>query len=84
MTAGVYDGEMSEDREDGALKRFFVKDGVLRGFILIGGTERAGIYTGLIRNRVPLSEIDLDLMKKIPSNLIFSSKIRKKRFGKVV
>ncbi len=84
MTAGSYDGECDDMSSESGIKRFYVKDGYLTGFILVGQTERAGIYTGLIRNRVPLSEIDLDLMKKIPSNLIFSSKIRKKRFGKVV
>jgi NAD(P)H-nitrite reductase large subunit len=84
MTAGVYDGEMSEDREDGALKRFFVKDGVLRGFILIGGTERAGIYTSLIREKTPLSTIDFESSKKIAANTIFSPEIRRKKFGGVV
>ena len=69
---------------ESGIKRFYVKDGYLTGFILVEETATAGIYTGLIRNRVPLSEIDFELMKKIPSNLIFSSKIRKKRFGKVV
>ncbi|MBR7033491.1 MAG: NAD(P)/FAD-dependent oxidoreductase [Clostridia bacterium] len=84
MTAGVYDGEMSEDREDGALKRFFVKDGVLRGFILIGGTERAGIYTSLIREKTPLDTIDFEASKKIAANTIFSPEIRRKKFGGVV
>jgi NADPH-dependent 2,4-dienoyl-CoA reductase/sulfur reductase-like enzyme len=84
MTAGSYDGECDDMSPESGIKRFYVKDGYLTGFILVGQTERAGIYTGLIRNRVPLSEIDFELMKKIPSNLIFSSKIRKKRFGKVV
>ena len=84
MTAGVYDGEMTEEREDGALKRFFVKGGVLRGFILIGGTERAGIYTSLIREKTPLDTIDFESSKKIAASTIFSPEIRRKKFGGVV
>ena len=84
MTAGVYDGEMIEEKTDGGMKRFFVKDGRLGGFILIGETERAGIYTSLIREKIPLDTIDFDLMKKVASNLIFSEKERRKIFGDVV
>ena len=83
MTAGSYDGEMTEDRENG-LKRFYVKDGILRGFILLGGTERAGIYTSLIRERTPLSTVNFELTKKMASNLIYSADIRRKKFGGVV
>ena len=84
MTAGAYDGEMIEEKTDGGMKRFFVKDGRLSGFILIGETERAGIYTSLIREKIPLDTIDFDLMKKVASNLIFSEKERRKIFGDVV
>lgn len=84
MTAGVYEGEMVEERTEGSIKRFFVGDGFLKGFILIGGTERAGIYTSLIRDKVSLEAIDFALTRKIASNLIFSREICKKRFGGVV
>ena len=84
MTAGAYDGEMTEDATEEGIKRFFVKDGLLRGYILIGGTERAGIYTSLIRERTPLDTVDFDLTKKVASNLIFSRENRRKKFGGVV
>jgi len=84
MTAGAYDGEMNEEKTDGGVKRFFVKDGFLRGFILIGETERAGIYTSLIREKIPLGSVDFDLTKKVASNLIFSRETRRKKFGSVV
>ena len=84
MTAGVYDGEMFEDADNGSIRRFFVKDGRLVGFILIGGTDRAGIYTSLIRDATPLDTVSLDLTKKVASNLIFSQDIRRKKFGGVV
>ena len=84
MTAGAYDGEMTEEKSDAGIKRFFTKDGLLRGYILIGQTERAGIYTSLVREKTPLSTLDFDLTKKIASNLIFSRENRRKKFGGVV
>lgn len=84
MTAGAYEGELSEEKTETGLKRFFVKGGKLKGFILIGETDRAGIYTALIRDKTPLNTIDFSLTKKLASNLIFSKKIRRKKFGGVV
>ena len=84
MTAGAYDGEMTEEKSDAGIKRFFTKDGLLRGYILIGETERAGIYTSLVGEKTPLSTLDFDLTKKFASNLIFSRENRRKKFGGVV
>ncbi|MBQ7475596.1 MAG: NAD(P)/FAD-dependent oxidoreductase [Clostridia bacterium] len=84
MTAGSYDGEMTEEREEESVRRFFTRDGCLIGFIIIGDTVRAGIYTDLIRKKTPLSTVDFDFAKKYASNLIFSPEIRRKRFGGVV
>lgn len=84
MSAGTYDGEMTEEKESGSLKRFFVKDGLLKGFILLGSAERAGIYTSLIREKTPLDTIDFESSKKLASNSIFSQEIRRKKFGGMV
>ena len=84
MTAGTYEGEMTEEKDGEGLRRFFVRDGLLRGFILIGRTERAGIYTSLIRERTPLASVDFDLLKKSASSSVFSPEIRRKKFGGVV
>ncbi len=84
MTAGTYEGEYSEVREGDSVKRFFVKEGYLKGFIIIGDTVRAGIYTSLIRNRVPLNTIDFESSKKTASSSVFSSEIRRQKFGGVV
>lgn len=84
MTAGAYDGELYEEKTDHSLKRLFVKDGYLRGFILIGCGERAGIYTSLIREQVPLSEVNFELLKKTATTVSFSAKMRGKIFGGVV
>ena len=84
MTAGTYKGEMYEEKTDGTLKRLFTKDGLLKGFILIGKTERAGIYTSLIREKTPLVTIDFDTMKKVASSVAFSAENRRKKFGGMV
>ena len=84
MTAGAYDGEMHEEKTGGGVKRFFIKDGMLKGYLLIGATDRAGIYTSLIRENIPLDTVDFELTKKAATNLIFSEEIRRKKFGGVV
>lgn len=84
MTAGTYVGKMYEEKSDSTLKRLFTKDGLLKGFILIGKTERAGIYTSLIRERTPLDTIDFETMKKVATSVAFSSETRKRKFGGVV
>ena len=84
MTAGTYEGELYEEKADNSLKRLFTKDGLLKGFILIGKTERAGIYTSLIREKTPLDTIDFDTMKKVATSVAFSPENRRKKFGGVV
>lgn len=84
MTAGTYDGEMYEEKGEGKIKRLFTKDGMLKGFILIGTDERAGIYTSLIREKTPLDTIDFEIMKKVATTAVFSSENRRKKFGSVV
>ena len=84
MTAGTYAGELYEEKTETSRKKLYTQDDLLKGFILIGDTTRAGLYTSLIRNRTPLSEIDFEQMKKIATSASFSSKIRTKIFGGVV
>lgn len=84
MTAGTYDGDMSEERSDTSLKRFFTKDGYLVGFEIIGSEERAGIYTSVIRERTPLSSLDFELLKSTAGSTAFSKEKRKKMFGGAV
>ena len=84
MTAGTYEGEMYEERTEKSLKRLFTKDDELKGFILIGCDERAGIYTSMIREKTPLSSVNFELMKKAATTAAFSPEIRRKKFGGVV
>ena len=84
MTAGAYDGEMYEEKTERSLKRLFTDGDLLKGFILIGCDERAGIYTSMIRNRTPLSSVNFDLLKKRATTAAFSAAVRKKDFGGAV
>lgn len=89
MTAGSYytaeqGGELYEEKSEGTLKRLFTSGDYLIRFILIGATERAGIYTSLIRERIPLSFIDFEMLKKTATSTAFSVEKRKQFFGGVV
>ena len=89
MTAGSYytseqGGELYEEKSEKTLKRLFTKDGYLTGFILIGTTERAGIYTSLIREHIPLSSLNFEILKKTATSTAFSQEKRKQIFGGVV
>ena len=84
MTAGSYDGDLFEEKTDHSIKRLFTRDGLLKGFILIGCDERAGIYTSMIREKIPLSSVNFDLLKKAATTAAFSQDVRRKKFGGVV
>lgn len=78
ITAGVYDGEVYKEQNCEGYKKLFVKNGKLKGYILIGDViKRAGIYTSLIREQTPLDEIDFDLIKHSPQLMAFAKKERK-------
>lgn len=84
LTAGAYDGEMIEEKTESSVKRLFIKDNRLNGFMLIGDVDKAGIYTALIRNKTELDSVDFELLKKSPSLLGFSQKYRSEKLGGVV
>ena len=77
-------GECYEERTDQTLRRLFTRNHLLTGFMLIGDTQRAGIYTSLIRDRVPLDTINFELLKKAATTAAFPAEARRKRFGGAV
>lgn len=86
MTAGTYyseeeGGQCYEEKTETSLKRLFTKDGFLTGFILIGLNERAGIYTSMIRERIPLETVDFELLKHSATNAGFSATVRREKFS---
>ena len=84
LTAGSYSGEMYEEKTKNSIKRLFIKDGFLVGFMMIGDTDRAGIYTSIIRERTPLDTLDVENLIKSPSLAAFSSEYRGKTLRGVV
>ena len=84
MTAGSYEGEMYEEKTENSIKRLYTKDGLLKGFLLVGCDERAGIYTSMIRERTPLDSVNFDILKKTATTAAFSAQTRRKKFGGVV
>lgn len=78
LTAGSYQGESFVLKGEGWYKKLVVRDGLLKGFILLGDVARAGIYTALIREQRPLDEIDFDLILHKPQLMAFSRKDRDK------
>jgi NAD(P)H-nitrite reductase large subunit len=66
ITAGVQGGEGTQmisasNPKNGAMKRFFVKDDRLVGMILLGDVDRAGIYTYIMSERIPVSSLEMPL-----------------------
>jgi NAD(P)H-nitrite reductase large subunit len=85
VTAGSYDGSCEVVGSRGTeYKMLCTKDGRLRGYIIMGNVERAGIYTALIRNKTPLEGIDFELIREKPQLMAFSRTERKKQLGGVV
>lgn len=84
MSAGSYIGENETVSSEKGLKKLFTQDDRLKGFIIIDDTQRAGIYTSLIRNDVPLSSVDFESLKKSPDLVSFGEDYCRKKLGGVV
>lgn len=85
MTAGSYaHAQVFDTGKDGNVRKLFVRDGLLTGFILIGDTARAGIYTAMIRDKTPLESVNFELLKESATSAAFSPETRRKKFGSVV
>ena len=82
--SGEPGGERYEESDEAHLKRLFLKDGKLTGFMLIGETARAGIYTSLIREQTPLDSLDFERLKQTPTTTAFSARDRRHKFGGAV
>lgn len=81
ISAGTYSGETYESKGDGSYKKLFYGDNLLKGYILIGDIDKAGIYTSLIKDKTPLDSIDFDLICEKPSLLAFSKEKRQEKLG---
>ncbi|MCL1963840.1 MAG: FAD-dependent oxidoreductase [Firmicutes bacterium] len=81
ITAGNYAGDVYAGNENGNYKRLFYSDNKLNGYILIGNIDKAGIYTGLIRDRTSLDTIDFALVCEKPGLMAFGKEDRKAKLG---
>ncbi len=81
ITAGNREGNVYIESDENNYKKLFYTEDYLKGFMLIGNVERAGIYTSLIRNETLLSTLDFDLIKEKPQLMAFSSKERAEKLG---
>ena len=84
LTAGSYEGESFVQAEGDVYRKFFCKDGVLKGFILVNSPERAGIYTSLIRSKTPLSEVDFKSLEGAPNLSAFPRAARERMLAREV
>lgn len=84
LTAGSCEGESFVQAEGDVYRRFFCKDGVLKGFILVNSPERAGIYTSLIRSKTPLSEVDFRSLEGAPNLAAFPRAARERMLAREV
>lgn len=81
ITAGNYSGQVYAENSSGGYKRLFYEDNRLKGYILIGNVEKAGIYTSLIRERTPLDTIDFALICEKPGLMAFTKEVRGQKLG---
>ncbi|MEA4816750.1 MAG: FAD-dependent oxidoreductase [Lachnospiraceae bacterium] len=84
ITAGSYEGKTFESKCGEDYKKLFYDESNLKGFILVGNVDKAGIYTYLIRERVPLSSLDFGLICKQPSLIAFSRGYRDEKLGGIL
>lgn len=81
ITAGSYDGDAYVTQGEGTYKKLVTRNGVMKGYILIGDVARAGIYTSLIREQTALDTIDFDLIKERPQLMAFTARDRAVKLG---
>ncbi len=87
-SAGSYfakgEGEIFEQKSCGGIKRLYIKDNKLTGYIIIGDVTGAGIYTSLVREKTDLCDVDVDKLKKDATLAMFLPQTRRKKLGGVV
>ncbi len=84
MTAGIRKGNVAETNENGAVKKIFFEDNRIVGFVLIGDTRNAGIYTNFIRNRIPADDILEEKLKDMPNISLYNDEMRRNFLESVV
>ena len=81
ITAGSYDGEEYVDETENTYKKLVFRENQLKGYILMGDVKRAGIYTSMIKERIDLGDVDVDMLKDKPQMMMFGKKRRLDKLG---
>lgn len=81
ITAGSYDGEEYIDETENTYKKLIFRDNTLKGYILMGDVKRAGIYTSMIKERIDLGEVDVEMLKDKPQMMMFGKARREEKLG---
>ncbi len=69
------DARVKISRSEDSYKRLLVRDNRLVGFVLINCSERAGIYTSIIKNKVDLRTLEGDILES-PELMLFDKQTR--------
>jgi NAD(P)H-nitrite reductase large subunit len=84
LTTGsnVYVNKTYDDQDNVTdYKKMVFGEGLLSGYILVGDVSRAGIYTSIIAERVPVSKVDFELLKHKPQLMMFGREYRDEKLG---
>lgn len=84
ISAGSYDGEEYVVETENTYKKLVIRDNKLVGYILMGDVRRAGIYTGIIKERLDLGQVDMELLKEKPQMMMFGKARREEKLGGIV
>jgi len=83
ISAGIIDPKepafkefVEYDKEKITFKKLVIKDDTLVGFALLNLASRAGIYTSLITDKIPLQNLNYDITKTDIGLNVFSQDIR--------
>lgn len=81
ISAGSYDGEEYVEETENTYKKLIFRENRLVGYILMGNVKRAGIYTSMIKERIDLGDVDIDMLKEKPQMMMFGKARRLDKLG---
>ncbi len=84
ISAGSYDGEEYITETENTYKKLVFRDNRLVGYILMGEVARAGIYTSMIKERIDLGDVDLEMLKDKPQMMMFGKARREEKLGGII
>lgn len=77
LTAGSTEGQPQIVNTPDGIRKFYIADDELKGYMILGECQRAGIYTDLIRQKTKLSTVDWNSLAEAPKLMAFDVSVRK-------